>query len=117
MIKPIEFIDALRQSDRYIKVIYTEGGCYQFSKILKVIYQSAKAIKVKWDNTTYNHIVTEIDGKYYDITGEVKLSDYHDFEYVKADDLSTLENWSFSNKAWLSKECPICGEHIIHEVS
>lgn len=60
MIKPIEFIDRLRQSDSYIKVIYTEGGCFQFFKILKSLYPSAKAIKVKLDNTIYNHGVLVI---------------------------------------------------------
>ncbi len=115
MIEPIEFINKLRESDRYIEVIYTEGSCYQFFKVLKALYPNAKPIKVKWKNTIYNHIITEIDNRYYDITGEVKLSDY-DYKYVVKEDLFEIEKWSFSKKAWLSKECPICEEPIIYEL-
>lgn len=117
MLKPIEFIEALKKSDDYIEIIYTNGGCYQFSKILKLLYKNAKAYKVKTNqlHTKYCHIITEINGKYYDATGEVRLEDYFGYEVVTEKDIPELEKWSFCKTAWLSKSCPYCGEDMIYE--
>lgn len=63
----IDFITLIREScpSRQIH-IFRNGACYQFFKILKSVYPQAVAY--------YNqdHVITEIDGKYYDITGEVE---------------------------------------------
>jgi len=46
--------------------IFTKGSCFNFYLILKQMYPQALAY--------YNedHVITFIDGKYYDITGEIK---------------------------------------------
>ena len=46
--------------------MYTEGSCYHFYLILKEVFPDAEPY---YDN---DHIVTKIDGKFYDITGEVR---------------------------------------------
>jgi len=115
MVKPIEFITQLRKSDSYIKDIYSNGGCYQFYKILNLLYPNAEAYKVKvtHSDTRYNHIITLINDIYYDIRGIVKVSDYYDLKCVSKEDIDELENWSFSKFNWLFKTCPNCDEEII----
>ncbi len=117
MLEPIEFIEALRKSDGYIETIYTFGGCYQFYKILKLLYPDAEGYKVKnnKDDKDYTHIVTKIKGKFYDIIGEVQLEDYFGYELIKEKDIEIFEGWSFSENACLSKKCPSCSEDIIFE--
>ena len=118
LLKPIEFIEALRNSDDYIGVIYTTGGCYQFAKILKLMHPKAVLYKVKPNRyeVGWSHVITKIAGKYYDITGEVKLDNYYGYEQVCESDIEMLESWSFCKKAWLSKTCPYCDEEIPYEI-
>lgn len=63
---PLGLISAIRESIINSEIIYTNGSCYKFYKILKSVFPEAKAY--------YNsdHVITEIKGKYYDITGEVR---------------------------------------------
>lgn len=62
----LNVIKTIRESfDDSIKV-YTQGRCYYFYLILKSIIPSAKAY---YDS---DHVITRIENKYYDITGEVK---------------------------------------------
>jgi hypothetical protein len=61
-----EFIATVRDSFIGSQQVYTEGSCYHFYSILKQVFPQAIAL---FDN---DHIVTEIDGKIYDITGEVR---------------------------------------------
>lgn len=63
----LDFIKAIRESFSSSVVVYTYGNCYQFYEILKCVYSEAEAY---YDG---NHVWTKIDGKYYDITGELKL--------------------------------------------
>lgn len=60
--KPITFINLLRKSDFYIEYIYSEGGCYQFYKILKKLFPTSEP----FINNQENHIITKIDDVYYD---------------------------------------------------
>lgn len=66
MNKVEEFIATIRDSFIGSQQVYTEGSCYHFYLILKQVFPDAKPY---YD--TY-HILTKIDGKFYDITGEVK---------------------------------------------
>ena len=108
MVTPIDFINTLRESDTYIQMIYTNGGCYQFYKVLKLLYPEAEAYKIKGP-----HVVTKIDGKYYDITGELNTASLTDIEKVCECDREELEHWSFAYNNWLYRECQNCGEPII----
>ena len=102
--KPVDFITTLRDSDLYIRNIYLSGGCYQFYKVLKTIFHDS----MPYINTAKDHIVTKIDGEFYDITGVVQ-GEY--FPLTK-EDVLMCEKWSFSKNYWLYRECPNCEEPV-----
>ena len=60
------FIATIRDSFIGSQQVYTEGSCYHFYLILKEVFPQA----ICWYDL--DHIITEIDGKFYDITGEIK---------------------------------------------
>jgi len=68
--KPEKLIKTIRHSFIGADKVYTNGSCYQFYKILKCAFPQAKAY---YDS---NHVITEIDGKFYDITGEVQKNNH-----------------------------------------
>jgi len=61
-----EFISTIRDSFVGSQQVYTEGSCYHFYLILKKVYPKAEPY---YD---LDHVITKIDGKFYDITGEVR---------------------------------------------
>lgn len=65
MNKVEEFISTIRDSIVGSQEIYTGGSCYHFYKILKFVFPEAEAF---YDQ---DHVVTKIDGNYYDITGKI----------------------------------------------
>ena len=65
MNKVEKFIAAVRDSFIGSQQVYTEGSCYHFYLILKEVFPDAEPY---FDE---DHIVTKIEGKFYDITGEV----------------------------------------------
>ena len=102
-----DFIDSFRNSDRYIKAIYTEGGCYQFHLLLKRLYPDCKP----FINSEKNHVISLYRGKFYDVTGECPDNGYLE---MTEDDKQKAEKWSFhKNMALQVNECPACGEPII----
>lgn len=62
------FIAALRDSFIGSQQVYTQGSCYHLYLILKEVFPEALPY---YDG---DHVITKIDGKYYDITGEVSCS-------------------------------------------
>ena len=66
MNKVEEFIAAIRDSFIGSQQVYTEGSCYHFYLILKKVFQDAEPY---FDE---NHVITKIEGRFYDITGEVR---------------------------------------------
>lgn len=69
--KPDRVIKRIRESYIHAVTVYTCGGCYQFYLILKEVFPQS----IPWYNQITGHIYTEIDGKFYDITGELSLPD------------------------------------------
>ena len=63
--KVLSIIRAIRNSFVGSEIVFTKGSCYQFYLILKEVFPQAEAF---YDE---NHLVTKIEDKYYDITGEV----------------------------------------------
>lgn len=61
----IDFITTIRSSFGSSISIYTQGNCYQFYEILKVIFPNAEPY---FDG---NHVWTKIDNDFYDITGKI----------------------------------------------
>ena len=64
------FLKELRESADIQFKIFTEGSCFRLYIILKTIYPKAKPY---WSDLE-NHCVTKINGKFYDIGGEIKKS-------------------------------------------
>ena len=65
MIDVERFIAKVRDSFIGSQQVYTEGSCYHFHLILKEVFEDAVPF---WDG---DHIISKIDNKFYDITGEV----------------------------------------------
>lgn len=104
---PIIIINSLRESDKYIEMIYLQGGCYKFHLFLKKLFTEA----IPYINTKGDHVITRIGGRFYDITGEV---DGYLFCRLSEQELKTCEKWSFSKYKMLQiTECPACNEPII----
>jgi hypothetical protein len=112
-LKPDEFISLLRNSDKFIKEIYSCGGCWQFYKILKALYPDAIPYKVMSDIwcKDFDHIVSEIKGNYYDIEGNVNHK-YFGRAKVEENDIPEFESWSFAKNHCFGLECPNCGEMV-----
>lgn len=66
----LHFIKTIRNSFGGSKYVYTNGSCYQFYKILKLVFPQA----IGYYNS--DHVITKINGRYYDITGEVKETNH-----------------------------------------
>lgn len=65
--KATQIISKIR--DTFGRYPDNSGGCFKFHLLLKELFPNAEG----WYNS--NHILTEIDGKYYDIDGEQELKD------------------------------------------
>lgn len=66
---PLKLIDAIRNSTPYMHVIYTNGSCWKFHEILKVVYP--EAIPYYMYDEDGGHVLTKIGDKFYDINGVV----------------------------------------------
>lgn len=56
---------------------YTNGYCYFFAKMLQAAFQRGDVVIL----APHSHLVwRDVDGKLYDVTGEVSEKDYEDFE-------------------------------------
>lgn len=66
----LNFLTVVRYSFHDAPLVYTRGGCYGLYQILKVVYPSAVAY---FDDAEQEHILTKIEGRYYDINGEYQF--------------------------------------------
>ena len=64
MTDPLDVINALKD------IGSLDGKCYEVHRLLKVVFPKASA----WYDD--NHVITRINGKFYDKTGEVKHKPY-----------------------------------------
>ncbi|MAY54534.1 MAG: hypothetical protein CMQ37_01545 [Gammaproteobacteria bacterium] len=100
-----EFIAILRESDPHIKGLFTHGSCYRFVKLLQSLFPNV----VPMISADGNHAAAELDGKLYDITGEIT----GEFREATVEDLVTMDSWSFDRYHMLQVgECPVCEEPI-----
>lgn len=105
--KPIELINALRESDEYIKYIYTQGSCYRFHIFLKSIWPEA----IPYINKTKDHIATRIGNSLYDINGETDGEEWEPLDNNLQ--IARCKEWSFYRQMMLKiNECPFCEEEI-----
>lgn len=73
----LDFIKELRDSADIQYKIFTEGSCFRLYCIIKTIFPKANPY---WSDRD-EHAITEIDGKYYDIGGEVTSEYVSDMGY------------------------------------
>ncbi len=77
-----QLINRLRESHPMMTRIFTNGSCYQLFLILKTVFPQA----VCWYDPVIGHAYTEIDGRFYDITGRIYNLPQHAQPFCK-------ENW------------------------
>ncbi len=82
---PLDFIATVRESFKAASFVYTNGGCYQFYKILKHLYPEAEPWMDK-----YYHVLTEIQGEFYDIDG---LASSEPLTYMNETLKAKAEKW------------------------
>ena len=105
----LDFIDTLRNSDGYIRHIYSEGGCYQFHLLLSKMYKNC----TPYISGAKNHIITRYRGKYYDIFGTVDCLD--GYTKLTIDEIVMVSQWSFrKNNLIKLDECPHCEEPLAY---
>lgn len=103
----LKLINSLRDTDRAIEVIYMNGSCYRFHLFLKELFPQALPLI----SNEKDHIITNIDGRYFDITGEVNVDG---FTPLNDDDIEMVKGWSFCKSRLLSLgDCPSCDEPIL----
>lgn len=108
-----DIISALRDSDLYIKHIFTQGGCYKFFLFIKTIYPDAEPYI---DTNNKDHVVVKLFGRMFDIRGILRKELESFYSKMSDEDIKIAESWSFSkNQALQLRECPHCGEPIIYE--
>lgn len=73
---PLALINAIRNSFIGSEEVYTQGSCYQLHLILKAVFPQAR----QWVIDPPLHVLTEIDGRFYDIYGEQPTSDINEDE-------------------------------------
>lgn len=104
----LSFIDELRNTDGYIRHIYTKGGCYKFHILLSKMYKGC----TPYINGTNDHIITRYKGKFYDVYGEVDCLD--GYRKLHVNEIPMVSRWSFHmNNLLVLKDCPHCDEPII----
>ncbi len=103
-----EFIQELRNSDEYIRHIYSRGSCYKFHLLLSKLYRNC----IPYINQEMNHVITKHKRKYYDIYGTLNHID--GYRKLKETDLSIVQKWSFhKNNLLVLHDCPNCDEALI----
>lgn len=110
----INFIKVIRESFGDSSIIYKWGGCYGFYTILKHLFPEAVAY---FSDEDHDHILSKINGRYYDIDGEYD-TEYHDFKESKAKKLTVRNHEIWSAKAsgqrmeyMLAKYNRMCKKH------
>lgn len=84
----IQFIQTIRDSFIGSVTVFTQGSCFQFHQILSEIFDN---YEVQPYQDKHLHVVSRIEGKYYDITGEVK----GDFTELDPQEITRYQNNKF----------------------
>lgn len=63
----LKFLKELKYAYKDMDKIFLEGSCFRLYKILKVVFPNATALYSEIEG----HWITEIDGDFYDINGEL----------------------------------------------
>lgn len=87
----LNFLKELKNSYHKNEIIYMEGSCFRLYSILKTIFVQAKPLYSHKDG----HWITEIDGKFYDINGEIDLN------YIIEQQYQVVENEVILSSAYV----------------
>jgi hypothetical protein len=99
--KVMEFINLVKghknhgtgyDAHEIIERVYKNGNCYMFAKTLQFIFPQAEIYSV--DCSWFSHVVAKIDGKLYDITGEV--SDEYSYSPISKEEEEDARTWCYS---------------------
>ncbi len=82
----INFLKELKHSYHKNEIIFTQGSCFRLYSILKTIYEEA----VPYYSHLEGHWITQIDGKFYDINGEICSEYAADKKYEKEENTTVL---------------------------
>lgn len=88
--KVTAFLGVLRGGYPDAAIIYGWGACYGLYLLLKHLYANAEAY---FDDSDKSHIITKIEGRFYDISGEVDEGSYGKFQ-PKVLTIREKEIWS-----------------------
>lgn len=103
------FISILRGTDKYIRDIYSYGGCYKFVVLLQYVFGRG----VPYMNAEGNHCAVCIDEILYDIDG--LIADTQGWHAFNEADYAKAQGWSFSKNYMLKiMECPHCENPITY---
>lgn len=93
MITPITLLTAMRKNIKQADVMFTNGKCFQLYLMLADLYPQA----VAWYDAVDGHVMTQIDGKFYDINGEYEsISDkYFLFAEEERASLKGAFDWDY----------------------
>lgn len=89
--KILKFLKELKGSYYKNEMVYMEGSCFRLFCILKSIWNSAKP----YYSELCGHWVTKIDGKYYDINGEISE------EYISSRKFHHIKNKTQLSSAYI----------------
>jgi len=100
-LNPLFLINEINLSFDGAEYIYKNGSCYQLYKILESVFPNAKPYYKD------DHVVTKINGKYYDITGLVS-DNYEPYDYKVH--RCHISNFSLKDSF---VECQYCGHPVV----
>lgn len=82
-----------------LEKIYSRGNCYMFAKALQFAFPEAEVLSTPWLG---GHAVAKIDGRYYDITGELKDDNrwckLERFRPFTEEEIKCAQTWCYSHK-------------------
>lgn len=84
----LDFISLINQTSPEMRRIFTEGGCWRFFLILNEVFSDA----VPWYDEITGHVVTEIEGVFYDIEG-VYGKNPENFKEIGKDSNLSFRDW------------------------
>ena len=100
----LNIIEAIRNSFCGAETVFTKGSCYYFYEILKSIFIEAEAYYID------SHVVTKIDGVFYDINGIFKTDKAVPFVEIDEKIKKSIKNNKFGISGYY--ECPNCSDWI-----
>ena len=100
---PEDIINIIKESFAGSIHIYTEGSCYKFYLILKKLFKNAEPYYYNY------HVVSKINNKFWDITGQINGELYKPYDYkIGTAHLTKFSLWD------CGLECPNCDEIVIY---